>query len=352
MRRIILCFLIVLLLCGSAAASEEEEALSKALPSEASELLGDISVTDGTDLWDGLRTLLARAIDKSGTTVTESLRLCAVLLGVMLLCSLVKMSSVSGIAVACVGALGLCAACVSAFHSMIGLASDTVREMTDYNACLLPVLSSALAMQGGVNSAAALSAGTVLFTQLLMQLVSKLLVPLTYFYLAIATAEAALDSDMLSELREFVGWVISKSLRILLYIFLAFLSLTGVIGGAADATAVKATKAAVSGMVPVVGGILSDASETLLASASLLRNSVGVFGMLAVFAICLMPFIRVGIHYLMLKVTAAISGTVGLKAHVGLMKHFTAAMGFLLAMCGSCALMSLLSVVCFLRVVI
>lgn len=351
MKRVILCLLVALLLTGTVHA-EEAETLPQSLPEDAAEYMEGISVTETADVWSGLRSIFTRAMDDSGATVTESLRLCAVLLGVMLLCALVKMSSVSGIAVSCVGALGLCAACVSAFHSMIGIAADTVREMTNYNACLLPVLSSALAMQGGINTSAALSSGTVLFTQLLMQLVSKLLVPMTYFYLAIATAESALDSDMLSEMRELIGWIISKSLRILLYLFLAFLSLTGVIGGAADATAVKATKAAVSGMVPVVGGLLADASETLLAGAALLRNSVGVFGMLAVFAICLLPFLRVGIHYLMLKVTAAVSGTVGLKAHVGLMKHFSSAMGYLLAMCGSCALMSLLSVVCFLRVVI
>ena len=155
-----------------------------------------------------------------------------------------------------------------------------------------------------------------MFSELLMQLVSKLLIPALYFFLAICAAEAALASELLTEIREFIGWLISKSLRIIVYIFLGFLSITGVISGAADAAAIRATKATLSGMVPVVGGIISDASETLLASASILKSSIGIFGLIVILAICLVPFFQIGIQYLMLKVTSAISGTIGLKPHV------------------------------------
>ena len=144
---------------------------------------------------------------------------------------------------------------------------------------------------------------------------------------------------------------ISFCLRVVLFVFTGYLTVTGVISGSADAAAVRATKAAVSGMVPVVGSILSDASETLLASASALKSSMGVFGMLAVLAICLAPFLKIGAQYLLLKGTAAVSGTIGMPQQVKLVKHAATAMGYLLAMTGACALMLLISVVCFLKVV-
>lgn len=190
-----------------------------------------------------------------------------------------------------------------------------------------------------------------MFSELLMQLISKLLIPALYFFLAICAAEAALSSELLTEIREFIGWLISKSLRIIVYIFLGFLSVTGVIGGAADAAAIRATKATLSGMVPVVGGIISDASETLLASASILKSSIGIFGLIVVLAICIVPFFQIGIQYLMLKVTSAISGTIGLKPHVNLLKNFSSAMGYLLAMCGTCCFLLMISCVCFIKVV-
>ncbi len=358
MKRLVLIIFLALVLTASVSAVEDTgidtDILEDGLPSEAGEVMPDISPTQQGSFWESARSVIFSAFGKTGQTLKSGLRLCAMLLGISTLCAVVELSSVGkyGGVVTVAGALGISAAVVGTFQTMVSLAVGTVQDIADYSTCLLPVMASAAAMSGCMTASTALYAGTVLFVELLLQLISKLLVPAVFFFLAIATAEAALSSDMLSELREFVGWLISKCLRILLYLFLAYMSITGVISGAADAAAVKATKAAVSGMVPVVGGIISDASETLLASASLLKSSVGVFGMIAVLATCFLPFLRIGIQYLLLKVTAAISGTVGIQSHIKLMKHCADAMGYLLAMCGTSGLLLLISSVCFMKVVV
>lgn len=356
MKRIGIVLLLLFLLAGTVFAQESDDlvdtsSMTEELPQEAQDALSGLSPTAATDFWGNCKRLVQRALRGSDGAVKEGLRLCAVLLAVVTLCAMAKMSAehdLTGAATA-VGALGLCAVAVGSFHTMISLASSTVQTVTDYTGCMLPVMASAAAMSGGMTSASALYTGTVVFAEILMQLISKVLVPGVYFYLAVAGAEAALGSDTLSELREFVGWVVSKSLKVVLTAFTVYMTVTGVVSGNSDELAVKATKAA-AGAVPVVGGIISDASESLLASAAMLKNSVGVFGMLAVLAVCLTPFLRVGVQYLMLKLTAAVSGTVGLPPHVKLIKHFSSAMGYLLAMNGACALMALICVVCFLKV--
>ena len=357
MKRVFLVVFLLLFLTAPVLAAEDAgidtEVLEEGLPADAVDLMQDISVQE-PDFWDGTKSVVLRALARTDESLQSGLRLCAVLLGLVTLCAVAELSSVSkfGGAVSAAGALGITAAFVGEFHAMVTMAQNTVQTLSDYSACLIPVLAAAAAMSGGINAAAALHTGTLLFSELLMQLISKLLIPGVFFYLAVATAEAALSSDALTELREFIGWLIAKCLRIMVYVFLAFLSVTGVIGGAADAIAIKTTKAAMSGMVPVVGGMLSDASETVLASASVIKNSIGVFGMIAVLAICILPFLKVGVQYLLLKVTAAISGTVALKPHVKLLKSFSTAMGYLLAMCGTCGLLLLISSVCFLKVVV
>ena len=327
--------------------------LTQSLPDEAAEVLDGFSPDGTPDFRSGVRSILRAAAGGSGGALRSGLRLCAVLLAMVTLCAVVRMSAQKDPvnAVSAVGALGICAACLGGMQSMISLASETVTRLSDYSACLLPVMASAMAMSGGTVSAGALYAGTALFSGLLSRLIARLLLPGVSVYLVVAAAEAALADSLLSELREFVGWLISKSLRVVLFVFTGYLTVTGVISGSADAAAVRATKAAVSGMVPVVGSILSDASETLLASASALKSSMGVFGMLAVLAICLAPFLKIGAQYLLLKGTAAVSGTIGMPQQVKLVKHAATAMGYLLAMTGACALMLLISVVCFLKVV-
>lgn len=356
MRKLFLIFAIVLLLTGVVCAEEvigiDTDALTEGLDDEVAELLPSFSADGGVDFWDSLKTVFFGSFRSAREGYRSALRLCAVLLAVATLCAIASSSQQRLVDAATIaGALALTVAVLSTFSAMIGLATQTVRDITDYSACFLPVMASATMMSGGVTSGSALYAGTVLFSELLMQLVSKLLVPAVMVYLLLAMAEAALSNQMLSELRELVGWLISKTLRILMYIFIAYISLTGVLSGSSDAAALKATKAAISGMIPVVGSIVSDASESLIASAAMLKGAVGIYGMLAVIGICLVPFLTVGTHYLMLKLTAAVSGTVGLKPHVKLLKNFSAAMGYLLAMCGVCALLLLISTVCFLKVV-
>lgn len=356
-RAILLIFFLLFLtmpICAAEDVGIDTDILEQELPEEADEIMQDITFEDDPDLWIGTKSVFLRALAKTDGSLKSGLRLCAILIGVVTLCSVADMSSVSkfGGAVSAAGALGICAAFVGEFNAMVSMAQETIQTLSDYSACLIPVLATAAAMSGSMNAAAALHTGTLLFSELLMQMICKLLIPGVFFFLAVATAEAALNSDALTELRELIGWLISKSLRIMVYVFLAFLSISGVIGGATDAVAIKTTKAAMSGMVPVVGGMISDASETILASASVIKSSIGVFGMIAILSICILPFLKVGVQYLLLKVTAAISGTVGLKPHVSLLKSFSTAMGYLLAMCGTCGLLLLISSVCFLKVVV
>jgi stage III sporulation protein AE len=127
------------------------------------------------------------------------------------------------------------------------------------------------------------------------------------------------------------------------------MGITGVIGGTADAAAIKATKLAISGSVPVIGNILSDASETILVSASVVKSAAGVYGVLAIAAIWIGPFLEVGIQYLLLKLTAGICGLFGAKRIVTLVQEFSTAMGFVVAMICTISVLLLIGVVCYMK---
>lgn len=90
-----------------------------------------------------------------------------------------------------------------------------------------------------------------------------------------------------------------------MYVFTAYLSLTGLLSGSSDEAAVNAAKSTLSAALPVVGGIAADASEAVLQSAKLLRATAGTFGILAVLAMALVPFLKIAICYLTMKLTAA-----------------------------------------------
>ena len=75
-----------------------------------------------------------------------------------------------------------------------------------------------------------------------------------------------------------------------------------------------------------------------------------VLGILAVLAIALMPFLKIAICYLTMKLTAAAAGLAAGKEHAALIDAQSSAMGYVLGMTGSAALMLLFSTCCFMKV--
>jgi stage III sporulation protein AE len=299
---------------------------------------------------EGLIQIIQNIIPLIRPDLHEASKVCIGLVGAVLLTSLIQgTSNQFKITTDIVAAAGISSAMLLNVKSLIHLAGSTITDMTEYGKLLLPVLTTALAAQGGISGSGALYAATAMFDALLCGLISGILVPMIYLHLALCIGYAAIGEDLLKRLRDFFKWLISWSLKTTMYIFTGYITITGVVCGTTDQAALKAAKLTISGAVPVVGGILSDASEAVLVSAGVVKNAVGVYGLIAVTAIAAGPFLRIGIQYLLLKLTAAVCAVFGSKNSSELVNDFSTAMGFGLAMTGAVCLILLISVVCFMK---
>lgn len=338
---IFLCLLFLLAVPVSA-----EEYTAPEAPEEALELLPAESNSFGKDLW----TVVTRAIAALQPSLAEAAGTCVGLFAAVMLLSLVKnMPGKTEKFTEFAGVLAVSVLLIRQTNSMIYLASETVTELSEYGKLLLPIMTAAMASQGGITSSAALYTGTALFDAVLCSGISGLLVPMLYVFLALGVAASASGEKMISKLRDFVKWLVTWSLKIIIYVFTGYMGITGVVSGTADAATVKAAKLTMSGMIPVVGGILSDASETVLVSAGVMKNSVGVYGLVAIIAIWISPFLRIGVQYLLLKLTAALCEVFEVKAVNELIQAFSSAMGLLLGMIGTVCILLLISTVCFMK---
>lgn len=298
---------------------------------------------------DGLLELVGNLLSHLVPEGREAFRISGKLLCAILLLSVLQ--SVSGPAKgACELAqiLTVCTVLMGQTNAMIVLGMETVEEITSYGKLLLPVMTGAMAAQGNVATSAVLYAGTAMFTAALSGCIAAVLIPGVKLYLAVSMVSCATGEELLKRMAEFLKSTIGWVLKTLIMVFTTYLSISGVVSGTTDVAALKAAKVTISTVVPVVGGILSDASEAVLVSAGIAKNAAGIYGILAVLAVFLQPFARLLAHYLVLKLTGAFSTVFGSRA-AGLIDAFSTAMGFLLAMTGGCCVMVLVSTVCFLR---
>ena len=350
MKRLLCLLGAVLALTVGAWASDLPKDLTRAMPERAGELLRGENFSGTEGFTGGIASLLEKVSGQVGTILRQRVRGAASVLLVVILCAAVegfRMGSDSGktaLFLPMVGALSVTLLTAGSLDSLIGLGAETIGELDTFSKALLPTLAAAMAASGQVSTAAFQQVTTVFLVNLLIDLIDRLLMPLVYLYIGVLTASACLPEGRLTALADGLKKVVTWLLTTALLSFTVYLSIARVIAGSADGAAVKVAKAAVSGVVPVVGSIIAEASETVLAGAGMLKNTIGVFGMLAILASCAYPFLQLGIQYLLYKLTAFLAAAVGTPGLCKLIDGLGGAFGLVLGMTGSCAILLLVSI--------
>lgn len=324
-------------------------ALEIAAP-RAPDYAADIMPEDTENLAQGILELLERVFLRLHPELEAT---CSV--GIMLLVAMIGLSLLQTCAapakkmVLIAGTIMIAGKLIQNTGTLVELASETVWQLCDYGKLLWPVMTAAMAAQGAGVTSAALYAATAALDTLLTGAVSRLLVPLIYGYLGLSIGNCAWGDEALKGLKGLLKSLTTWGLKLCLTGYTAFLSLTGVVSGTTDAAALKAAKVTLSSVVPVVGGIMADASDAVLISAGMMKNAAGIYGILVIASIFVYPFLRIAIPYLILKLAAALGGIFAAKELSDLVEDFASAVGLLLAMVGASGLMLLVSVFCFMK---
>lgn len=341
-KAVILIFLVFLI-------SLPVSALELTAPSAPDSVM-DVMPAEPESFGEGLWQLIKAVIEKLRPDLAEAGAVSLSVIAAGLLFSLLQPMTGRGKKIAeLVCTLSVASILMKPAYAFINLGVRTVEEMISYGKLLLPVMTAGLSAQGGLTRSAALYTGTALFNTVLGSLIASLLIPFIHIFLALAVANSAIGERSLKKIRDLIKWCATWVLKGGLYMFTGYMSLTGVITGSADAAALKVTKTAISTVVPVIGGMLSEASEAVLVGAAVVKNAAGVYGMLAILAICLEPFARIGIQYLLLKLTAAVCSVFDSKQTSELIDDFSSALGMLVGATGTICLMWMISTVCFMK---
>ena len=352
MKRLkICCFLglALLLLTLPVRGAELPPDVERALPREAGQLLKDVDHWDVNSFPEGLCAIWNHLRKDVNTVLRRQTRGAVSVLLVAVLCGLVS-GFQKGVGdesrfLPMAGGLAVTALTAGSLDSLMGAGTAVMEQMNTFSKALLPTLAAVSAISGGAVGATLRQIATVFFADLLLGLIHGLLMPMVYLYAGALAAGCCLADKRLTAVAELLKTVCTKLLTAALLTFTLYLTVGGIFAGTVDSARVRVTKTAISGMIPVVGGIIAEASETVLAGAGLLKGAIGVFGLLGVLALCAYPFLQLGIQYLLYKLTAFLASVIGDTDLCGLIGGLGGAFGLILGMVGSCALVLLLSVV-------
>ena len=193
------------------------------------------------------------------------------------------------------------------FSSIIKMVQDTSTNLVAFMNMLVPLLITLMMYTGSIVTSGVLEPIILFMINFIGNMIQNILIPLVLVFASLVIMSKLSDRVQIDKLAKFLKSGIVWALGIVLTIFVGVLSLEGTMSSSVDGITAKAAKTIVSSAVPVVGKILSDSVETVLGGGIILKNAVGVVGVIIVLGICIMPIIKLATLTIAYKLLTAIT---------------------------------------------
>ncbi len=195
---------------------------------------------------------------------------------------------------------------INGLNECMELAKTVVSDQVVFMKAAVPVYSALIMSTGNVAVSVGMEPIFLYFIQLISSLLEKFVLPLVFWITILNMVNCITEKFSIKKLIDFVKQVIRWGLGILMTFFVGILGLSGFTASTADGLGVKALKFAIGNFVPVVGGLLSDSVNTVLASTTVLKNAMGTVGIIVLIFMCAMPIIKMLALILVYKLAAGI----------------------------------------------
>lgn len=207
-----------------------------------------------------------------------------------------------------------CAVAITVFASSAGVISQgmsAVEATSDFMLTLIPVLAGIITAAGNPTLALTYGSFAMAAAQAAAQTAGNIIMPLCGAFSAFGVSASLSPELKLIKLADMIKKLTIGVLSFIAAAFSAVLGLKSLLAGSADTLASKGIKLALSSAVPIVGGALSDAYSSIIGSVSLLKSTVGVFGVIAVVMIDLPVVLQLTARIILLKLLGVLSSSMG-----------------------------------------
>ena len=305
--------------------------LTDALPQEAAELLERMGVS-GAD-FSGLfevtfRDVLQGILGVFQGALREPLTFLAAGVCVLILLSVTDVfGEKQDPARTFFGTLFLLTACAVPLRGVIAAAVAAVHTGSAFMTTLIPILAAVVAASGSPVLSVCWQTAVFSAAEVVAAAASGFMAPACGLMLGTGVLEAlsAEASGLCEKIRKTAVGIFSAMATL----FTAFLSLKGLLAGAADTVAAKGVKLAVSTFIPVVGAQLSDAYASVAGSLAAVRATAGIFAVAGVCAAALPAAVQMLLWLAALRALQMLAGLLGQKNASQLFGAFSSALSVL-----------------------
>ncbi|WP_339816639.1 stage III sporulation protein AE [Paenibacillus sp. FSL R7-0216] len=200
---------------------------------------------------------------------------------------------------------------INSFHVAITYATNAISGMIDFMMAMVPLLFTLLASLGNAVTVTVTHPLVVFMVHAVGTTVHTIVFPLLFFSAVLHIVSSLSDKYKLTQLANLLRTVSMALLGVLLTIFLGVISVKGIAGSVADGVTLRTAKYLTGNFVPVVGKVFADATDTVISASLLVKNSIGLVGVIILLFLCAFPAIKIITLALIFNLAAAVMQPLG-----------------------------------------
>lgn len=163
---------------------------------------------------------------------------------------------------------------------------------------LIPTYATTMIFTGNAVSGAMMYEMAFFFVYLIEILMTNVLIPMIHVFVLILFLNHLFEEDKLSMLAEFMEKIIAMVLQVAFGVVIGLGVVQSLLTPIKDRLANNVMLSGVSS-IPGVGGAIGSVGEIVISCGMLIKNSVGIIGLIVLFLVAVVPVIKISCFWLM-----------------------------------------------------
>ncbi|WMJ23024.1 hypothetical protein RBG61_13700 [Paludicola sp. MB14-C6] len=213
---------------------------------------------------------------------------------------------------------------------LITKTAQLIKQVSNFMLSFIPVYVGIITASGKPVSAISYNTALVAVIQVVSRIAASVLVPLLAIYLAFCLIGSASTQINIEGIAKTVKTTVIVILGFLMTVFVGLLTVQGIVATATDTVSMKIAKFGISSFLPVVGGAISEALNSVQGCMGVIKSTLGSFGIITIVAAFLPSIITILLMQLSLTITGAISDMLDTPRITSLMKSASSVLSLIL----------------------
>lgn len=200
---------------------------------------------------------------------------------------------------------------INSFQVAIEYARSAIQSMMDFMVACTPILLTLLASMGNITTVAIMHPLIVFMIHAVGTAVYFIIFPLLFFSAILHIVSSLTDKYKVTQLANLLRNISIGLLGIFITVFLGVISVRGSMGAITDGVTIRTAKYISGTFIPVVGRLFSDATETVIGASLLMKNAIGLAGVVILILLCAFPAMKILTLALIYNASAAVMQPLG-----------------------------------------